>query len=126
MEEKISLGFAGISQKIESLNDKNYQEETVPLTMAEHGRLHKDVSSDLKNREGAYVHTIPGDTINLEFSVSESLVPNEDKETYLIQSSGFFTSLRPENKKLAGNWEEKISKEAKKRLEKLVSLNSYK
>ncbi|KKU52794.1 MAG: hypothetical protein A3H69_02330 [Candidatus Sungbacteria bacterium RIFCSPLOWO2_02_FULL_47_9] len=121
-----SLGFAGISQKIESLNDKNYQEETVPLTMAEHGRLHKDVSSDLKNREGAYVHTIPGDTINLEFSVSESLVPNEDKETYLIQSSGFFTSLRPENKKLAGNWEEKISKEAKKRLEKLVSLNSYK
>ena len=121
-----TIGFMGISQKVDSLSDKNYQEEILPLTAAKHSRLGKDVSSDLKSREGAYVHTIPGDMIDLEFGIPENSVSGENTETYLIQSSGFYTSLRPENQKLAGDWREKVSKEAKERLEKLVSLNSYK
>lgn len=120
------LGFIGMSQKVDSLSNKNYQEELLPLIAARHNRLGKDVSGDLKSREGSYVHTIPGDTIDLEFSVPEGSISGENKETYLIQSSGFYTSLRPENQKLAGDWKEKISEEAKERLKKLVSLNSYK
>lgn len=120
-----TLGFAGISQKVELLSDKNYQEETLPLVTAKHNRLGKDVSSDIKSRAGSYVHTIPGDKIDLEFGLPENSVSDENKETYLIQSSGFYTSLRPKNLKLAGNWKEKVSQEARERLSKLVSLNSY-
>jgi hypothetical protein len=119
------LGFVGISQRVKELDKRGYREEKLRLLKAEHSRLKRDVSRELTERNGDYVHTVPGDTINLEFEAPKMLLAKGEKETYLIRASGFYTSLRPESRELAGNWRERISPEARGRLASLKPLKNY-
>src|SRR3989344_4945507 len=62
---------------------------------------------------------MPGDTVDVSSAEpSRALLPGE-KETYLFQSAGFYSALRPEYKKAAGNWTEKLSEEAKEQNKKV-------
>ena len=113
------LGFIGAIQGVESIQQE-YREEEPELMSARHNRLEKEVSDVLKNEQGEYVQTIPGDTMNLEFSAPKLSLSGNERETYLIRASGFYTSLREKNRIAAGNWRDRVSNEAKMRLSNLV------
>lgn len=124
-----ALGFLGVLQEddLNAASLRNYRAEKLNLQRAYHSRLQKDVSGALKKGHWKeYLHTIPGDTVDLEFDAPNFELNKNEKETYLFRSSGFYTSLRPEYKKLAGNWQEKIGEEAKMRLDSLKPLQNYK
>lgn len=116
-----SLSFIGVVQEAEPIF---YKKETLPIKNAIHSRL-GEISGALSEAGAGPTHMIPGDTIEVEFGAPQSSVPNNWKETYLFQSSGFYTQIRPEYRKLAGNWIEKLTPEAKTHLEKLTELSSY-
>ena len=127
--KKHALGFIGLVQEddLAAASHRNYRTENLNLRQAYHSRLQKDASGALKKGYWKeYLHTIPGDKVDIEFDAPNSELGKNEKETYLLRSSGFYTSLRPEYKKLAGNWQEKISEEAKSRLTFLKSLENYK
>ncbi|MDO8676401.1 MAG: hypothetical protein Q7K16_01990 [Candidatus Azambacteria bacterium] len=98
--------------------------EELSIKKALHSRL-GDVSLALKGEEKKETHLIPGDTVEVSFENPARPIGFGQKETYLLESSGFYTALRPEYKKLAGNWQDKLSNEAKKHLASLVNLKDY-
>ncbi len=127
--KKHALGFIGVVQEddLAAASHRNYRTENLNLRQAYHSRLQKDASGALKKGYWKeYLHTIPGDKVDIEFDAPNSELGKNEKETYLLRSSGFYTSLRPEYKKMAGNWQERISDEAKTRLTSLKSLENYK
>jgi hypothetical protein len=119
------LGFVGLVQQIDELTAESYEEENLELTKAYHHRLEKDLADSLKDATGQFVQTIPGDKIDLEFSAPKVSLKKREKETYLIRASGFYTSLRGQSRALAGNWQDRISDEAKARLAFLKPLRNY-
>lgn len=117
------LGFIGMAQNLLKLsNDKNYKEEILPLSRAYHNRLEQSMISCLNSEDKQYVHLIPGDTVDLEFSTNKNELGENQSETYLFYASGFYTALRKSSRVLAGNWWDKISSEAKERLSTLMPL----
>ena len=123
-----ALGFIGVVQEgdLNVASYRDYRTEKLGLSRVYHNRLQKDVSGALrKGYWKEYAHTIPGDTIDLEFSAPSSGLRENERETYLLRSSGFYTSLRPEYRKLAGNWQDKVSAEARSRFSSLVPLSTY-
>lgn len=93
--------------------------ENLKLKHAYHHRLKEVVTNSLGYQKGKYLHTIPGDVIDMEFELPRTVLGENESETYMIRAGGFYTYLSPESKKTAGNWEEGISEEAKERLEML-------
>lgn len=93
--------------------------EKLELTSAIHQRLNTSVVEALMFKKGQYVHTIPGDIIDLEFSPSIATVAEGEVESYLIKAGGFYTALSDESKQLAGDWTANLSVEAKDRLANL-------
>ena len=121
-----SLGFIGFVPELQKMPRSSFQEEKLPLTHAYHTRTGHDATKDLQSREeGGYVGTIPGDTVDVDFQEPKLIPGTSERETYLIRSSGFYTSLRPENRVRAGNWKEKLSPEARERAESLIALKDY-
>lgn len=117
------IDFMGLIRGSEEINCDT---EHLALERAYHNRLKADISNLVLNQDKKYLHTIPGDTVDLEFKASEKQIKKDEQETYLIRAGGFYISLRPESKKLAGNWQERISNEARARLATLVNLRDYK
>lgn len=105
--------------------EKNFKIEPLALKSARHSRFGEEVSGILQKRNDGFIRTVPGDTIDLEFTAPAAKLGRNQKESYLIQAGGFYTPLTKEGKKLAGNWQEKISQEAKERLANLKSLSDY-
>lgn len=138
-----TLGFVGVLQNIDDVATDGYKEEAMGLTKAYHHRLKKDFAESVNDKSIAcdlsdkldlsdrldisdrYIHTIPGDTVDLEFSAPSVPLKGDERETYLMQASGFYTSLRQESRILAGDWQNNISDEAKTRLASLVGLKNY-
>lgn len=117
------VDFIGL---IREPREVNCDIEHLALERAYHYRLKTDVSGLILNQDKKYLHTIPGDTVDLEFRVSEKQAEKDEQETYLLRAGGFYVSLRPESKKVAGNWQERISDEARARLATLVNIKDYK
>ena len=115
------LDFVGLVRNPE---ETPYQMETLSVKEAKHNRLQEDVTALLRYRAGSYLHTIPGDTVDIEFELPKSTTPRNMRETYLLRSSGFYTYLSPESKKIAGDWEQKLSNEARERLVLVRSKNN--
>lgn len=115
------LDFVGLARNPEELP---YQMEALGINRAWHNRLREDVAALLQYRAGNYLHTIPGDTVDVEFERPKSGTPRGTKETYLLRSAGFYIYLSPESKKIAGNWDEKLSDEAKERLSFIKERNA--
>ncbi len=115
------LSFIGVA-KAAKLTVANGEELSIKKAL--HSRL-GDVSPALRGEEKKETHLIPGDTVEVSFENPARSIRSGQKETYLFQSSGFYTALRPEYKKLAGNWQDKLSDEAKKHLASLISLKDY-
>jgi len=107
------LDFVGLAGK---LKEMPYRTETLGIKRAWHHRLQGDVTALLRYRPGRYLHTIPGDTVDVEFEQSKGDMSPDMKETHLLRSAGFYTYLSPESKKIAGDWKKKLSGEAKERL----------
>jgi len=125
--KKHALGFLGVIQERDlKKSSRAFTEEKLQLERAHHNRLDRDVVGVLsKTRKGEYVQTIPGDTVNLEFRASGKIPNKDEKETYLFRASGFYSALRDENARIAGDWRSRIPDEAKERLASLVSLRDY-
>ncbi|MBI2639448.1 MAG: hypothetical protein HYW90_00955 [Candidatus Sungbacteria bacterium] len=115
------LGFLGILQEPQMLQ---YRSESLEVTGVRHSRF-GDITEKLTTKKDAnYAHLIPGDTATVEFS--DPLLNNKEgeKETYFVESSGFFTTLRSSSKELAGNWVERLSEEGRHHYERLKSASS--
>lgn len=123
--KKHTLGFVGAVQNLENSTMGALQEEKLGLAKAFHSRLNHDFAPVLQQEEGEYVQTLPGDKIDLEFEASKRPPGSGQKETYLMRASGFYTALRAENRIKIGNWQEKISEEARQRLASLTPLSKY-
>ena len=68
---------------------------------------------------------IPGDTIDLTFEDPHLEIRNNDEqETYLMQSSGFYTSLSSKYRQIAGDWQSGLSPEARAHYQELTALRS--
>jgi len=119
--KKHKLNFVGLIQGAES---KKYDKETLLVTKAAHSRV-GDITDVISNRNSQYGHMIPGDTVDLEFQDPEIDIASEEKETYLLQSFGFYSALREQSLQLAGNWRDKISDEAKRHYNGLTALRDY-
>lgn len=120
------LGFIGAAQQnIGVLSSEEYKEEVLPLLFAKHSRNGEDITGILRSTQGEYVHTIPGDVVDLEFAAPDSLNGDDMKETYLMRASGFYTSLRPQSRELISGWQDRLSEEARSRLASLVPLRRY-
>lgn len=116
------LDFLGVIQGAEELT---VQVEELSVEEVKHSRLGK-LQDAGKEASSCYIHMIPGDTVDVAFQ-NPTVVPKpEEKVSCLMQSSGFYTALREENKVLAGNWQERISEEAHERLASLDLRKSYK
>ncbi len=116
------LSFAGILQNAVEVT---YKDETLKLKRAVHSRIGDITESLNEEKIGEYGHMIPGDIIDVEFEEPEIPMQKYWQETYLMQSSGFYTQLRRQSKRIAGNWSGKISEEAKSHYRELISLRSY-
>lgn len=121
-----TLGFVGVTQQIEDIEEKQFKQEEVRLTRAYHHRLEKDVTAELNSHGNEYVHMVTGDVVDLEFDAPKASMGENLKETYIIQSSGFYTALRPAYRRFADDWQAKRVAEDKGRRGQLVSLSSYK
>ncbi|MBI2054956.1 MAG: hypothetical protein HYT39_02555 [Candidatus Sungbacteria bacterium] len=117
-----ALGFLGALQDME---ERRYRIEELTVEHAESSRA-GDVTSTLSETSAAeYLHLIPGDTVDVEFRSPELNCGQQEGETYLMKSFGFYSAIRKESKALAGNWEERISEEARTRLKSLIPLEKY-
>lgn len=97
-----------------------HREETLNAIHTEHSRQ-GDLADRVNKKNGEFLHLIPGDTATTTFE-NPAIKPSEDeKETYFLRSSGFISLIRPEYKKLAGEWMEKIPQEAKDHYKKILS-----
>ena len=124
--KKHNLGFVAVTQDFTALGRNEYQKEDLPLISAMHDRNGESVESMLKDeRAGGYVQTLPGDKVSLEFAASQTKLGETESETYLFHASGFYTALRGHSRNAIGNWQEKISAEAKARLSLLKNLSNY-
>ncbi|OGZ96704.1 MAG: hypothetical protein A3I44_00325 [Candidatus Sungbacteria bacterium RIFCSPLOWO2_02_FULL_51_17] len=113
---KHKLNFIGAVQNAQEA--PCVTEELAPLRAAS-SRL-GDVFPEL-SENGRYVHMIPGDTVDVDFEDPQTPLRAKQQETYLMRSSGFYTALRPEYKKIAGNWSARISDEAREHYRDLAS-----
>ena len=119
--KRLRLSFAGILQGIP---ETKYSVEVLTIKSAVHTR-EGDVSPILSSEDRILVQMIPGDSIQISFSDPVLSRDIEKQETYLMQSSGFYTALREPYRKLAGNWAERLSEEAKKHYRELTELTHY-
>ncbi len=102
--KKHKLAFVGVTQNIEQVE---YSQEELKLTSAQSTRL-GDITNDLSSDASNRLHMIPGDQVNLTFEDPKLNLAENQKETYLVYTSGFYGALRKKYKKIAGNWPEKI------------------
>src|SRR3989344_1077131 len=121
-----TLGFIGITQQMEDTEEKQFRPAEVKLSRAYHHRLKKEVTAELNNNGSEYVHMVTGDVVDLEFNAPVAPIGKNQKETYVIQSSGFYTALRPEYKKFADDWDARRAAEDRKQRGQLASISSYK
>ena len=115
------LAFVGVLQNIQECS---YKSEEVPIEEVAGSRLDQD-TINLSNDSVQQIHMIPGDKVDVTFRDPKIEMDSNEKETFLMQSSGFYTALRPKYRKIAGNWQERISDEAKTHLDSLVSIRSH-
>lgn len=116
-----NLGFIGL---LENLDEKPYRDEVLPVQRAVSSRT-GDVMDVISRPSERWAHMIPGDTVDIEFGDPALEKSDGETETYLMQSSGFYTMLRPEYKKIAGDWRKKLSPEAETHYRELAEIRSY-
>lgn len=116
------LSFAGVLQEPEEMA---YRNETLLARRAIHSRTGEIAGMLDQKRNVEYGHMIPGDTIDVEFDDPKIEIKGGEKETYVMQSSGFYTTLRRRSKEIAGNWFDGISAEARSHYKELTDLRSY-
>ena len=90
--------------------EKEYRLEELLLVKANHSR-DNNVLDSLLEKDQKYAHTIQKDIINLEFSAGRYIKYENEKESYVFISSGFYTALReslyPELE-VDHDWQERI------------------
>lgn len=76
---------------------------------------------------GGYLHTLPADVIDIEFTPTMS---NDSENTldseyaYLLSAHGFYTPLCKESREVAGDWVSKLDDDARSVLESLYTLKN--
>ncbi len=114
------LTLAGVWQE---MKQEPHRQELLPVETARHSRL-GDIRQTFST-DKSYAHMLPGDKIDLEFGDLQIQAQLGEQETYLMQSFGFYTALRPEFQNEISGWENRMSYEARTHYRKLRELNNY-
>ncbi len=112
--QKHILGFLGVLQGAKTVPA---QSEFLAVNSAEHSRS-GDVTVAMQSGRNE-THLIPGDVVDVRFAGSAFPLAKNQAETYVMHSAGYYAPLRPRYQKLAGNWRERISPEARSHYETL-------
>lgn len=107
------ISFIGVLRNEEN---ESYTAESLEVTRAWHRRAGRDAADCLRYETDRYLHTIPGDVVDVAFEEPRLPMRRGMRETYLLRSAGFYTRLSPDGKKMAGRWEDALSAEARERL----------
>lgn len=100
--------------------------ERFSVKKAFHKREGKDYTEILnKSRSGEYLHTIPGDVVDITFEVGESKILKSEQESYVLRAGGVYTALSKEARQEAGDWVSRLDPESRAFLENLYALNTY-
>jgi hypothetical protein len=102
------------------------REENLLIKKVMHKRLNKDYTDVIsKKLSGEYLHTIPGDEVNITVSSSAQTKLNSgERESYLLGAAGFYTPMSEEARNLAGNWLAGLDEDARKLLKEMYPVNS--
>lgn len=97
--------------------------EILKVSKATLQRDNKDYSTILNMpHSGEYLHTIPADVVDLAFENGKLVAGENEKETYLLQASGFYTDLSAESRSVAGDWLSKLDNESREWLKEMYVL----
>ena len=112
---------SGIAIVEGSVLDKNNL-ETLPLVSAYHHRTKKNVTDIVQNETNkTYVHTLPGDVIDLEFASTKS---DDSESEYFITVGGVYAPLEVDDHlAIDNNWFYTLDSEAQSFLQEVYSLN---
>ena len=75
-----------------------------------------------------YLHTIPGDIVEIEFGpINESslITADDTTNTYLVRAHGYYTSLSESSAREAGDWVKNLDSESKEILRGMYSLSDH-
>ncbi len=99
---------AGVSL-VSPQREIEFVSESLKLLRAYHRRLGKDYAAVLREeRSGEYLHTIPGDVVDIEFSLPSRLEGDDEKGVYVLRAGGFYTPLSETSRREAGDWLSKL------------------
>ncbi|MBI2048201.1 MAG: hypothetical protein HYT27_03600 [Parcubacteria group bacterium] len=115
--------FAGLVAPKKSFS---HHAEKFTVGRAYHKREEKNYAEVLNTqRSGEYLRTIPGDTVDVAFKVTDSKLKKSEQEAYLLEAGGVYVAASEEVQKEAGDWVNRLDLESHSFLKKLYSLNKY-
>lgn len=115
--------FAGLIAPKKHISSRT---ERFSVEKAFHKREGKDYTEILnKPRSGEYLHTIPGDVVDITFEVGESKILKSEQESYVLRAGGVYTAVSREARQEAGDWVSRLDPESRAFLENLYALNTY-
>ena len=102
-----------------------YQTKRFEVSKVVHQRENKDYTAIVnKKYSGEYLHTIPGDTVDISFDVTDSKLTSSEQEAYILEAGGVYTPASDATQKMAGDWVSKLDYQSRTILNHLYSLDS--
>ncbi|MBI2108963.1 MAG: hypothetical protein HYT93_02150 [Parcubacteria group bacterium] len=121
--KKHKVYFAGLISPKKNLS---YETEQFSVARAYHKREEKDYARILNSpRSGEYLHTIPGDVVDVSFKVVKPNISSNEQYAFMLQAGGVYTAASEEAQKEAGDWAGRLDLDSKSFLKKLYTLNTY-
>lgn len=100
--------------------------EKLLLKTAYHLKEQKDYTAILNSqRNGEYMHLIPGDVVDIEFADSTKAFGSGEKREFVLVAGGIYTPLSKEVELELGNWIAELDAEAREWLKHKYSLKNY-
>lgn len=100
--------------------------EELQLSHAYLERTNEESKDTLRDTTSVFVHTVPGDTLNISFKSTPPDNVDGVQHAYLLTVDGFYTNLSYAGKELAGNdWVAKLDPQARNQLSNMYTLGDY-
>ncbi len=105
----------------------NYQTESLSVKKALKRGSRRNWTKNLNTKYSKqYLHTIPGDVVDIEFKTPTTTPSASQQEVYLLHADGFYTPATQEAYHKAKGWIAKLDPESQAWLKKMYAIKGYK